>query len=238
MADPVTNLVTLEPVRPVPSAAELASRIEHTLLKPEADWPAIERLCGEAVEHRFAAAVVYPCWVKRAAARLNGTGISVGTVVGFPHGAGSAVAKVAESAVAISDGASDLDMVLPIGLVRSGMWDEAASHIEAVAAVCRQANAVLKVILECCYLTDGEKWRAAELCIGAGADYVKTSTGLAPGGATIEDVRLLRRCVGGRCRIKAAGGIRDLSFALDLLAAGADRLGTSAGVSLLQQAQK
>lgn len=238
MTESVINLATVERLQGAPSVSELAGRIEHTLLRPEADWPAIERVCEEAVEYRFAGVVVYPCWVKRAAARLSGTDIAVGTVIGFPHGADSAVAKVAESAVAISVGASDLDMVLPIGLVRSGMWGKAASHIEAVAAVCRQANAILKVILECCYLTDNEKWRAAEMCIGAGADYVKTSTGLAPGGATIEDVRLLRRCVGKRCRIKAAGGIRELSFALELLAAGADRLGTSAGISLLQQTQK
>jgi len=212
----------------------LAARIDHTLLRPEATPGDIERLCEEALRYGCAAVCVNPIYVARAAARLAGTPVKVATVVGFPLGASLTAVKVAEAALAISQGAREIDMVLPVGLLKAGEIEAVRADLQAVAAVCRAAGALCKVILETALLTAEEKVLAARLAVEAGADFVKTSTGFGPGGATVEDVALLRRTVGPSIGVKAAGGIRTAEQAIAMLEAGADRLGTSATVAILE----
>jgi len=213
---------------------ELARRIDHTNLRTDADRHAIERLCSEAASWRFAGVIVFPYRVPLAATALRGTGVAVGTVVGFPHGASRAEVKRAEARDAVTAGASELDMVLNVGALLSDELDVVALDIRAVVEEGRAGGALVKVILETCYLSDDRKRIAARIAADEGADFVKTSTGLGPGGATVADVRLLRDAVEGRCRVKAAGGIRSAKDACALIEAGADRIGTSAGVQILQ----
>ncbi len=212
----------------------LAARIDHTLLRPEATPADIDRLCEEAVRYGCAAVCVNPIYVARAAARLAGTPVKVATVVGFPLGASLTATKVAEAALALAQGAQEIDMVLPIGLLKAGELEAVRADLRAVAAVCHAAGACCKVILETALLTEEEKVLAARLAVEAGADFVKTSTGFGPGGATVDDVALLRRVVGPSVGIKAAGGIRTAEQAIAMLEAGADRLGTSATVAILE----
>ncbi len=222
-----------------PFDRELAGRIDHTLLRPEATGGDVERLCAETIAHRFAAACVHPLWVALAARVLaqpqpgSAGPPAVCAVVGFPHGATPADVKAAEAARAVADGAGEIDMVIPIGALKEGNDAEVGRHISAVVSACA-GRALVKVILECCLLTDGEKRRACRIAADAGAAFVKTSTGFSCGGATEADVRLLRAAAGPGMGVKAAGGIRDRAAALALVAAGANRIGTSAGPRLVQ----
>ncbi len=212
----------------------LAARIDHTLLRPEATPADVDRVCAEALRYGCAAVCVHPIYVARAAARLAGTPVKVATVVGFPLGASLTAAKVAEAALALGQGAQEIDMVLPVGLLKAGELAAVRADLQAVIAVCHAAGALCKVILETALLTPEEKVLAARLAVEAGADFVKTSTGFGPGGATVEDVALLRRAVGPSIGVKAAGGIRTAEQAVAMIEAGADRLGTSATVAILE----
>ncbi len=219
------------------SAEALAAALDHTLLKPEATEAQICQLCAEAAEYTFACAMVNPFWVPTAASALRGTGVRVGTVLGFPLGASLTATKVAEARHTAQAGARDLDMVLAIGALKSGLHRWVADDIRAIAEAAHDEGAILKVILETALLTDDERRVAAELCVAAGADFVKTSTGFSTGGATAKDVRLLRETVGARCGVKASGGIRSLADALAMAEAGANRIGASASVAILRSYQ-
>ncbi len=218
-----------------PTVEALAAMLDHTLLKPEATQAQVLALAQEAAEHRFACAMVNPAWVPVAHRALADTGIRVGTVIGFPLGASLAASKQAEAREAARAGALDLDMVLNIGALRSGLHDPVRDDIRGVAEVAHGEGAILKVILETCLLDETEKRLAAQLCLEAGADFVKTSTGFSSGGATVADVALLRATVGQRCGVKASGGIRTLADAARMAAAGANRIGASASVAILAE---
>jgi len=215
---------------------EIARFIDHTLLKPEATPAQIERLCDEARRYGFAAVCVNPVYVRLAAERLQGAEVAVCSVVGFPLGATTTAAKVYEARQALADGASELDMVIHVGALKAGDYERVQEDIAAVADVCHKGGALLKVIIETALLDDAEKVTACRLAQTAGADFVKTSTGFAGGGATAEDVRLMRQTVGPRMGVKAAGGIRSYADALAMIEAGANRIGASAGVRIVEQA--
>jgi len=214
----------------------VASMIDHTLLKPDATRRDIEELCREAAEFKFATVCVNPAWVAVAARRLAGSGVGVCSVVGFPLGATTADVKAYETRRAIYDGAREIDMVINVGALKSGDLRVVERDIEGVVAPARDCGALTKVIIEAALLTDDEKVTACTLAKAAGADYVKTSTGFGPGGATAADVALMRRVVGAEMGVKAAGGVRDLESLKAMVAAGATRVGASAGVKIVQQA--
>ncbi len=213
------------------NAADLPRLIDHTLLKPDATAAAIERLCAEAIRHRFHSVCVNGSRVALAAARLADSEVAVAAVVGFPLGATDGDAKRYETEVLIDLGAQEIDMVLNIGRLKDG--DDRAVLRELRDVVEAADGLVVKVILETALLTDDEKRRACSLVVESGARFVKTSTGFGPAGATVGDVRLLRECVGPSFGVKASGGIRDRATALAMIAAGATRLGTSAGVAIV-----
>jgi len=213
----------------------LASVIDHTLLKPDATRAQVENLCDEAVRYRFACAMVNPIWVATAVSVLNGTGIPVGVVVGFPLGASLVSTMRHEASTLIRLGARELDMVLPIGQLKSGNHQAVKHAIHAVANVAHHHGCLLKVILETTLLTVEEKLRASEIAIQAGTDFLKTSTGFANGGATPADVALLRGVAGARSGVKASGGIRSLADVRTLLEAGANRIGASASVAIVRE---
>jgi deoxyribose-phosphate aldolase len=215
-----------------PNAKELAGRIDHTLLKPEATSGQILQLCEEARQYNFWSVCVNPVWVAEAAELLRGTPVKVCTVIGFPLGATSSGAKAAEAEIAVADGAAEVDMVIPVGALKSGRLGQVRSDIQAVVGAVG-GGALVKVILETALLSETEKIAACQLTIDAGAQYVKTSTGFGPAGATVADVALMRRIVGTDFGVKASGGIRDLQTALAMIEAGADRIGASAGVKIL-----
>lgn len=217
---------------------KFASLIDHTLLRPNATRSEIEELCREALQLGFGAVCVNAAWVPLAAGRLRGSEVKVATVAGFPFGATSTSAKRAETEAAILAGAQEIDMVMNIGAMKSGELGRVENDIRGVEEVCGAAKVALKMILENAYLSDEEKVAACQIAKRAGADYVKTSTGFAPSGATEADVRLMRQTVGPAMGVKAAGGIRTLSAALRLLQAGATRLGLSASVSILEEAAR
>lgn len=212
---------------------DLAARIDHTILRPDATRADVLQLCEEAVQYGFTVVFVPPCYAAQAVKALAGRPVRVGIPVGFPHGLQTTNAKVGEAVEAVGLGVTVLDMVLNVGLLKSGDRDLAREDIAAVVRA--TPGTEHKVILETGYLTREEKLLACRLVIEAGADYVKTSTGFGPGGATVEDVQLLAQAVAGRAKVKASGGIRTLSAALALVAAGADRIGTSAGVVILKE---
>jgi deoxyribose-phosphate aldolase len=215
----------------------IAAMIDHTLLKPDATRHDIEELCREAAQFEFATVCVNPAWVSLAAQRLAGTAVGVCSVVGFPLGATTADVKAYEARRAIFDGAREIDMVINVGALKSGDLRVVERDIEAVTAPCRECGVLSKVIIEAALLTDDEKVTACTLAKAAGADYVKTSTGFGPGGATAADVALMRRVVGSEMGVKAAGGVRDLESLKAMVAAGATRVGASAGVKIVQQAR-
>ncbi len=217
------------------SRHNLAAVIDHTLLKPEATQEQIIRLCREAAEHRFACAMVNPTWTALAFAELAGTGIPVGVVVGFPLGASLGTSKRDEAAALVRIGAHDVDMVISVGLLKSGENQAVQQEIEGVVRVAHDAGAIVKVILETCLLSVEEKLRASDLAIAAGADFLKTSTGFSTGGATPDDVAMMRGVAGGRCGVKASGGIRTLADARRMLEAGANRIGASASVAIVEE---
>jgi deoxyribose-phosphate aldolase len=213
----------------------LAAIIDHTLLKPDATREQIENLCDEVIRYHFACAMVNPLWVPTAVSVLSGTGIPVGVVLGFPLGA-SLVSTLRQEAAALTRlGARELDMVIPIGQLKSGNLQAVEHAIHTVATVAHHHDALLKVILETSLLTVQEKLSGAEIAIQAGADFLKTSTGFASGGATPADVALLRGVAGARCGVKAAGGIRTLANVRAMLDAGANRVGASASVSIVRE---
>lgn len=213
----------------------LAAVIDHSLLKPEATREEVENLCDEAVRYRFACAMVNPIWVPAAVSVLAGTGIRVGVVIGFPLGALLDSTLRQEAAALTRLGAKELDMVIPVGQLKSGNHHAVERTIRAAASVAHHHGAILKVILETCLLNVEEKLRGAEIAIQAGADFLKTSTGFSRAGATAADVALLRGVAGGRCGVKASGGIRNLADARSMLEAGANRLGASASVAIVRE---
>lgn len=212
----------------------LSGFIDHTLLKPDATAEEVDHLCDEARDHSFASVCVNGVWVKRCAEILAGFPTLVCTVVGFPLGAVAPEVKVYEARRAIEDGACEVDMVMNIGALKSGDDEFVHRDVAGVAEVCHKLGAKLKVILETALLTDAEKVRACELCKRAGADFVKTSTGFSKGGATAEDVNLMRRVVGPVMGVKASGGVRDTEQARAMIAAGATRIGASASVAIVE----
>jgi deoxyribose-phosphate aldolase len=213
----------------------LAAVIDHTLLKPEATRDQVENLCDEAIRYRFACAMVNPVWASAAVNVLSGTGIPVGVTIGFPLGA-TLVSTLRQEATALARlGVRELDMVMPIGQLKSGNYHAVQHTIHAVATVAHHHGALLKVILETCLLNVEEKLRASEIAIHAGADFIKTSTGFSSGGATPADVALMRGVSGARVGVKAAGGIRTLADVRALLEAGANRIGASASVAIVRE---
>ncbi|AZN39657.1 deoxyribose-phosphate aldolase [Paenibacillus albus] len=212
--------------------AALAAYFDHTLLKPEASFEQIVKLCQEAKDNKFATVCVNPYWVSEAASQLAGSGVGITTVVGFPLGASTSQVKVAETKDAIANGATEIDMVLNVGALKSGRLDEVEKDVRGVAEACK-GRAVMKVILEVGLLTDEEKVTASEICKRAGADFVKTSTGFGPGGATVKDIALMRQTVGPEMGVKASGGVRDLETVHSLIDAGATRIGASASVTIV-----
>lgn len=209
----------------------LAGYIDHTLLKPAATVAEVIQLCEEAVQHKFAAVCVNPIYVDLAAHHLAGTGVKTATVIGFPLGATFSAVKVAEAKEAVLRKANELDMVMHIGAAKTGLWEAVIADIRQIVEAAE--GAAVKVIIETGLLTEEEKRRACEAVIAGGAQFVKTSTGFGPGGATVADVRLFKEVVGDQIGIKAAGGIRSREQALDFIAAGATRLGTSAGIAIV-----
>ena len=218
-------------------AGTVAGLIDHTLLKPDATQAEIETLCREAREYSFATVCLNPTWVPLAARLLRGSPVGVCTVVGFPLGATTADVKQYETRRVIFDGATEVDMVINVGALKSGDVRTVQLDIEAVADACRAAGVVSKVIIETALLTDEEKVTACTLAKAAGATFVKTSTGFAKHGATPADVALMRRVVGAQMGVKAAGGVRDLSGAEEMVRAGATRIGASAGVKIVQESK-
>ncbi|MBF7093824.1 deoxyribose-phosphate aldolase [Streptococcus sp. HF-1907] len=205
--------------------------IDHTLLKPESTQEQIAKLVSEAKEYDFASVCVNPTWVSYCANELSGTDVKVCTVIGFPLGATTSATKAFEAKEAIENGASEVDMVINIGLLKSGQYQVVEDDIRAVVEA--SGDKLVKVIIEACLLTNEEKVKACELSVSAGADFVKTSTGFSIHGATVEDVALMRKTVGDKVGVKAAGGARSLADAEAFIAAGATRIGTSAGVAIV-----
>jgi deoxyribose-phosphate aldolase len=217
-----------------PVTEDLAPLIDHTLLKPEATEEQILLLCEEAKGHRFASVCVQPRYVRLAARALSGTPVAVCTVVGFPHGANETEVKVFEAKLAQGRGAQEIDMVIPVGAAKSGRWEQVREDISSVVRAV-PPPALTKVILETSYLSDAEKRATCEIAKEAGAAFVKTSTGFGPGGATLDDVRLMRDVVGQMVGVKAAGGIRDPQTARQMVRAGATRIGASASVRIVTE---
>jgi deoxyribose-phosphate aldolase len=213
--------------------SEIARLIDHTLLKPDATAAKIVQLCAEAREHGFASVCVNPFWVPAAVQELTGSSVKTCTVVGFPLGANTTATKIIEAGKAVRSGAQEIDMVMNIGALLSGDLPTVLADIRGVAGETHGAEAIIKVILETCLLTDPQKITACQLCMEAGADFVKTSTGFSTGGATVEDVALMRNTVGPLMGVKASGGVRSYSDVRKMLDAGATRIGTSSGVAIL-----
>ena len=212
---------------------DLAKYIDHTLLKPDATSAEIDRMCDEAVEFRFASVCVNPSWVRRTAGKLRGSGVLACSVVGFPFGASTAEIKAMEARRALRDGAREVDMVINIGALKSGDHDLVGVDIAKVVDAAHEVGAVCKVIIETALLTDEEKVIASLLAKSAKADFVKTSTGYGPGGATVYDVALMREAVGPKMGVKASGGVKTLEDVEDMIAAGATRIGASAGIQIV-----
>jgi len=209
-----------------------ARMIDHTLLKAEATKEQIEKLCAEAKQFNFASVCVNPTWVKRSSELLQGTDVLVCTVIGFPLGANTPTVKAFEAKDAIANGAKEVDMVINIGALKDKNYDLVQADIAAVVEAAKD-SALVKVIIESCLLTDEEKVKACELAVAAGADYVKTSTGFSTGGATAEDIALMRKTVGPELGVKASGGVRSLEDMKKMVEAGATRIGASSGVAIM-----
>ena len=220
---------------PAKKRTELARIIDHTLLKPFATVTDIDTLCEEAKRYDFWSVCVNPIHVKQAARVLKGSNTLVCSVVSFPLGCTTTGGKLMEARTAITDGAREIDMVSNIGALKSGDTAAYFADINEVAAFCGRSETLLKVIVECCYLTDEEKVKGARLAEQAGANFVKTSTGFGTGGATAADVALLRRSLSNRTGVKAAGGIGTLAKAMEMVKAGADRIGTSSGTRIIEE---
>ncbi|MED4345857.1 deoxyribose-phosphate aldolase [Heyndrickxia coagulans] len=213
--------------------ANFAAYIDHTLLKPEATEKDILKLTAEAAQYHFASVCIHPYWVKLAARELAGTGVKVCTVIGFPLGATTAETKAFETKKAIGDGADEIDMVINIGALKSGNTEAVEADIRAVVEAAQ--GKLVKVIIETCLLTNEEKELACRLSVKAGAHFVKTSTGFSTGGATVEDVKLMRQTVGDKAGVKASGGIHTKAEAEAMIEAGATRIGASSGVKIVSE---
>lgn len=222
----------------IPDDPDIAGMIDHTLLKPDATADQIAQLCYEARKYKFASVCINPTHVKLSAELLQGSDVKVCTVIGFPLGASSPDVKAFEAQTALKDGATEIDMVLNIGALKAGDLTLVARDIHEVVKVGHAANAIVKVIIETALLNDEEKVTACLLAKEAGADFVKTSTGFSGGGATVEDINLMRRVVGPGMGVKASGGVRDFEDARNMVQAGATRLGASAGVMIVQGQQE
>ncbi len=212
---------------------DLAKFIDHTLLRQDATEAEIAKLCEEAVEYKFYSVCVNPYWVTYAAAALEGTGVKVCAVAGFPLGATPASVKRWEAQRAVNDGAAEVDMVMNVGALKSGLMVDVEADVATTGEIVHLAGGKLKVILETGLLTDVEKEIACRICAGAGADFVKTSTGFGKGGATVEDIRLMRRIVGAKLGVKASGGVRTYDDAMRMVDAGATRIGASASIAIV-----
>lgn len=210
----------------------VAKMIDHTLLKADATKEQIEKICAEAKEYNFASVCVNPAWVKRSAELLNGTDVKVCTVIGFPLGASTPETKAFETKNAIENGATEVDMVINIGALKGGDDELVERDIRAVVDAAK-GKALTKVIIETCLLSEDEKVRACELSVKAGADFVKTSTGFSTGGATAEDIALMRKTVGPTIGVKASGGVRSAEDAQEMIKAGATRIGASSGAAIV-----
>ncbi len=221
----------------VPAGKQIAGWIDHTLLKPEASAAQVRLLCQEAMQYHFASVCINPAYVPLACGLMKDAPEKICTVIGFPLGAALPEIKVYETLASLSDGASEIDMVINIGALKSEAYGLVLNEVQAVTQTTHNQGAITKVILETALLTKREKILACLICKAAGADFVKTSTGFGPGGATTEDVDLMRRVVGSEMGIKAAGGIRTYADAVAMIKAGANRLGASAGVKIVQEAE-
>lgn len=208
--------------------------IDHTLLKPDATEQDILKIVLEAKQYQFMSVCIQPTWVKYVADLLKDTDVKVCTVIGFPQGANTPQVKAFETENAIANGAQEVDMVVNIGAVKSGNWELVTADIKAVIDVAKKYQVISKVILETCLLTDDEKIKVCQISKTVGADFVKTSTGFSTGGATVADVRLMKKTVGDSCQVKASGGIRSKVDALQMIEAGASRLGASSGVAICE----
>lgn len=228
-------MATRTETAPLPTVPALAAMIDHAVLKPNDGERKVIDACAIARRERIAAVVVKPFYVPVAAKLLRDTGVAVSTVIGFPHGGQSPEVKIGTATNALRDGATELDMVINVGALIDGDRATIEKEVASIVGLAHGQEASVKVILETAYLDDEQKAVAARIAVGCGADFVKTSTGFAPEGATVEDVRLLRRIVGDRAGVKAAGGIRTLDDALAMIAAGASRLGTSATAEILDE---
>ncbi|MGI6493132.1 MAG: deoxyribose-phosphate aldolase [Pelotomaculum sp.] len=219
------------------SREDLAGYIDHTLLKPDATPFDITKACYSAMLYGFKSVCINPCYIPLAVKELSGSKVMVCTVIGFPLGASSTEIKALEAGAAIRAGAAEIDMVMNIGFLKGGLLTQVQNDLVGVVNAAKRENsrAVVKVILETSLLTEHEKVNACRLAVEAGADFVKTSTGFGKGGATIEDIILMRKSVGPSFGVKAAGGIRDLQTAVNMIEAGADRLGTSSGESIIAE---
>lgn len=213
---------------------QIAKKIDHTLLRPNTTTQEIINLCKEAIKYDFASVCINPCYVEIAAKLLEESSVKVCTVIGFPLGATTTQAKVFEAEEAIKNGAKEVDMVINIGALKEGNDNAVYKDIRAIVDAMKD-KAIVKVILETCLLTDEEKVRACKLCVKAEADFVKTSTGFSKGGATVEDIVLIKKAVGENILIKASGGVRSYKDAIKMIAAGAARIGTSNGVEIISQ---
>lgn len=212
---------------------ELAAMIDHTALKATITSDEIDKLCKEALEYQFASVCVNPCYCKQAESILKGSQVKVCTVIGFPLGANSPKLKAMEATLAIEEGASEVDMVINVGAAKAAKWTLLEEEITGVVKAAKD-KACVKVIIECCYLTKDEIRTITKIVDKAGADYIKTSTGFGPTGALVEDVKIMKE-ESSRLKIKAAGGIRDLKTTMAMIEAGADRIGASAGISIMKE---
>lgn len=219
------------------SGADIARIIDHTLLKPDAKPEEIEKICREAAEYNFASVCINPCYVPLAAGKLHDSSVKVCTVIGFPLGATTTRSKVSEAEEAIASGAREVDMVINIGRLKAGDDMYVTNDIREVVGIAHNKSCVAKVIIETCLLTDEEKEKACLLAKSAGADFVKTSTGFSKGGATAADVSLMRKAVGPDMGVKASGGVRSYADALEMIRAGASRIGTSSGVKIVDESR-
>jgi len=218
-----------------PSIESLAGFIDHTVLAPDHTVEDVERACDEALGYGFAAVSVAPYDIERVAKLLKGSDVAAGGAIGIPLGHGGLKGKQAEARTCVDAGADEIDMVINLVALKSGVWSDVRNEIAAVRKIAE--DKVLKVILECCYLTEEEKVRACKTCLDVGVDFVKTSTGFGAGGATLQDVTLMKRSVGDRAQVKAAGGIRTFQQVQAMLDAGATRIGTSTGVAIIREYQ-
>ena len=209
----------------------IAKYIDHTILNPDATIKDVEKICEEAKMHKFASVCVNLCFTKQVCEMLKGTGVDTTTVIGFPLGAVSTEVKIFETQQAIKNGADEIDMVINIGALKNGDYEYVKSEIKNIKDVC--GDKILKVIIETALLCDNDKIKACELSVEAGADFVKTSTGFSRGGATVEDVELMKQTVGDKAKVKASGGVRDYDTTLSMIEAGAERIGASASVNIV-----